>query len=148
MFRPLRSKRKTDGQLLRAELGESVDHALRAAGHAAGGVKAAVEPRLSRVRSTSGAKLAPAKERVRGTAAKLKRTRSEEKVSSRWPKFAGLLVMGALVGAAAAFVLRRRRQQQWEEYDPMEAVKEERKAEPATGPAQQPAEAPEPSRRP
>jgi len=124
VFRPLRSREKTHGQLLRAELSESVDHARRAAGYAAGGVRAAVGPRL-----------APATQRARRTTARLNHTRTEEKVSSRrWPKLAGLLAVGALIGAAGAFVLRRRRQQQWEEYEPMEAVKAERE-ETATQPA-------------
>jgi hypothetical protein len=118
MFRPLRSNEKTHGQLLRAELGESMDHAMRAAGYAAGGVKAAVGPRLDRFRS------------------------EEEKVSSRWPKLAGLLAAGALTGAVAAFVLRRRRQQQWEEYDPMQAVQGEREPAPAPESAEQAAEQP------
>lgn len=129
MFRPLRRNEKAHGQLLRAELSESVDHALRAAGYAAGGVKDAV-----------GSKLAPAAQRVRSTTARRANTRTEEKVSSRWPKLAGLLAVGALMGAVTAFVLRRRRQQQWEEYDPMEAVKNEREPEPATGSTEQPAQ--------
>jgi hypothetical protein len=127
VFRPLRRSEKTRGQLVRAELNESVSHARLAAGYAAGGVRAAVGP-----------KLAPAKQRARTTAAKLKRTQPEEKTeekvaSRRWPKLAGLLTVGALAGAVGAFVLRRRREHQWESYEPMEAVKEER--ETATRPA-------------
>jgi hypothetical protein len=122
VFRSSRSNEKTNGQLLRAELSESVSHARRAAGYAAGGVRAAVGPRL-----------APAGQRVRTTAARLKRTRTEEKVASRrWPKLAGLLTIGALAGAVGAFVLRRRREQEWEAYEPpIEAEKQETAAQPS-----------------
>lgn len=132
MFRPMRSHEQTDGQVLRSELSETVSHARRAAGFAAVGVRDAVGPRL-----------APARQRVRSAAARLKRTRpeEEEKVSSRrWPKLVGLLTVGALVGAVGAFVLRWRREQQWESYEPMEAVKEVRAAgtEPAHRSTEQP----------
>lgn len=113
----------TNGQLVRDELSESLGHARRAAGYAAGGVRAAVAPRLT-----------PAGQRVRSAAARLERTRTEDKVASRrWPKLAGLLASGALVGAFGAFILRRRRERQWESYEPMEAVQQER--ETATRPA-------------
>jgi hypothetical protein len=148
VFRPKRGNEQTHGTLFRAELSESVDHALRAAGYAAGGVRAAIGPKVSpaaqRVRSTAAsgwgstrAAIAPLTEAAQY---KLRNARTEEKVSSRWPKLAGLLAVGALMGAVTAYVLRRRRLQQWEEYDPMEAVAKERE-EAATPPsADEPAE--------
>jgi hypothetical protein len=102
------------GQLFRTELGQSWDHALRAAGHAASGV-----------RSTVGPRVAPTAARVREAAQmQLKRDRKPggKVAGRRWPKVAGLLAGSALVGGAAAFVMRRRRQHQWEEYDPTVAV--------------------------
>jgi hypothetical protein len=128
MFRTKQNHEQTHGQLLRAELSESVDHALRAAGYAAGGVKAAAEP---------------AKERVRGAAKRVrKQTRTEEtKVSRRRvPKVAGLLAIGAVMGTVTAFVLRRRRRQQWEEYDPAEALAAERAEQASEATAQRPSE--------
>lgn len=131
MFR--RNETKTRGGLLRAELGESWDHALRAAGHAAGGVRATVGPTL-----------APAAERVRGVAAsgwnstrlalaplteaaaaqyqarngRRRGQRGGKSTRRRWPMVAGLVAGGAVVGGATAYLVRRRRQQQqqWEEY--------------------------------
>lgn len=138
MFGRNRGDLQSRGQLFRAELGQSWDHALRAAGHAATGVKSTVGPRV-----------APAAARVRGAATtrwdstkaafaplgeaaqqQLKRDRKQRgKVAGRrWPKVAGLLAGGALVGGAAAFVMRRRRQQEWEEYDPTAAVAEVKEA--------------------
>lgn len=124
-----RNDEQSQGQLFRAELSESVDHARRAAGYAAGGVKAAVAPTKDRVREAT--------QRVRN------RTRTEEtKVSSRVPKLAGLLVVGAAIGAVTAFVLRKRRQQQWEEYDPADALAAERSGQPGDVPSKaQPSQA-------
>ncbi|MPZ28119.1 MAG: hypothetical protein GEV12_17340 [Micromonosporaceae bacterium] len=132
MFR--QNETKTRGELLRTELGESWDHALRAAGHAAGGVRAAVGPKVApaavRVRgaaasgwgSTKSA-LAPLSEaaqhgaqtaRRRGKSAKP--AKPGKRARRRWPKLAGLMAGGAAVGATAAYLVRRRRQQQWEDY--------------------------------
>jgi hypothetical protein len=129
MFRTKRSHEQTQGELFRAELVESVDHALKAAGYAAGGVKAAVAPAAGRARDAA--------RRVRG------RTRTEEtKVSQRRvTKLAGLLAIGTVMGAVTAFVMRRRRQQQWEEYDPAEAVAAERAERPSEPSEQRPTQA-------
>jgi hypothetical protein len=111
-----RDETRTRGELLRVELGESWDHALRAAGHAAGGVRAAVEPRLG-----------PAAERVRGAASsgwgstksalaplgeaaqqKVRGGRSDRKPAGPgWPGVLGLLLGGIAAGAVAALLLRR-----------------------------------------
>ena len=133
MFRPFRNDQQTHGQLLRAELSESMEHLRQAAGYAAGGVRATAGPRLASVR-----------QRVRDAAAKRMPTRTEEKVTSRrWPKLAGLLGLGALVGAVGAVILRRRRQQQWEEYEPIEAVRAEQQESAAE--STEPKEATEPA---
>lgn len=135
MFGPVGSHEQANGRLLRSELGESVSHARRAAGYAAIGVRDALQP-----------KLVPAKQRARNTAAKLKRTRTQQEqqpvpARPRRPRLFRLLMMGALIGAVGAVILRRRRERQWESYDPIEAVQQERDAaitEPArrpTGPA-------------
>ncbi|HEU5108783.1 MAG TPA: hypothetical protein VFT95_09520 [Micromonosporaceae bacterium] len=130
---------KAHARLLREELSESLEHFMQAANHAAGGVNAAVSPRMHAARERVG----PATDKARSaaaarlgataaalapiaTAAKnggrravgkkpIKRTR-------RWPRIATLLAAGAAVGAAGAFVLRHRRRQQWEEYDPSQPV--------------------------
>lgn len=125
MFALKRNEAKTRGQLLREELNQTVEHARRAAGHAAGGVGAAVGPRVSAARET----VAP---RVRDTAARgwgstvatftplseaaqaklgngrARRKKAARTAQRRWPVLAGLLACGALVGAVAAAMLRRR----------------------------------------
>lgn len=129
-------------QMMRAELGETVDHAMRAAGHAAGGIRETVGPRLapaaSRMRSAAAdgwgstmAALAPlnqaaqtelkqARKEIRRQG---KQTRRQVKRSNRrWPRMMGLLASGIALGAVAAYVMRQRRQREWEEYDPTEAM--------------------------
>lgn len=145
--------------MLRDELNESFDHALRAAGHAAGGVGAAVGPRVEVARET----MLP---RVRGAAArgwgstvavftplteaaqakvdsrskdpkrKARQVRRKAAKTSRkrWPALLGLLAGGAAVGAAGAMVLRRRRQQ-WQDIDANQSLEP---AAPAAGPTSQP----------
>jgi hypothetical protein len=125
VIRLRRKQEPTQGQLFRAELGESVDHALRAAGYAAGGVKAAA---------------GPAKDRARAMAQRVRyRTRAEEerKLSRRRrvSKLAGLAAIGALMGAVTAVVLRRRRRQEWEEYDPAEETTSASEPKPSEQPS-------------
>ena len=57
-------RRRSHGQLAKAELGESVNHLRQAATHAAGGMGAAVGPRVQ----TARRQVAPAATRVRSTA--------------------------------------------------------------------------------
>jgi hypothetical protein len=159
LMRMRQERARTRGQLLRQELGETMDHAMRAAGHAAGGMRAA------------GAQMAPAAGRVRnaashrwettvaafndttgmtgitGMAAKdiraarkarrahrlkergLRRQRDRSRL--RLSRVLGMLTAGVMVGAATAMVMRRRRQQ-WEEFDTGQAL--EAAGAEATGP--------------
>jgi hypothetical protein len=127
---------KTHRQLVREELGETFDHALRAAGYATSGVDAKVRPRVAAAREY----LSPSAGRVRERAvqgwgstrsrfapfteavqAKVANRRKGAKMSRRrWPVLIGLLASGVAVGALGALLLRRRRQQ-WEGYEADEA---------------------------
>jgi hypothetical protein len=128
--------RKTSGELMRSELGESWDHFLAAATHAANGVGHTVGPRATRIKgaATTGwasttAALAPLAVAYRegaadATAAALKlrkKSQSGKKgktvSNKRTGMLIGLLAAGVALGAAGALVVRRRRQQQWSEYD-------------------------------
>lgn len=146
MIRSQQEQVKKRAQLMRDELGESFDHAMRAAGHAASGVKAAsaqVRPTADRFReaasqrwdatvtafndaAVNGDMMSRSRMRRRGGMAALggrKATRAVRKQEGgRWPRLAMLLAAGAAVGAIGAMVMRRRRQQQWAEYDPNEAL--------------------------
>lgn len=136
---------------MRRELGESVDHLMQAAAHAAGGVGATVGPRVAVVRTY----MAPGMGKVRNVAsqgwestvtaltpltaaakegsrkAMVLRIKKEKRsmARKRWSMLAGLLAAGAAVGAAGAMVVRRRRRAQWDEYDashPMGSVEKTR----------------------
>jgi hypothetical protein len=102
---------KSRGKLVRTELGESVDHALRAAGHAVGGVKETVVPLTEAAQAKVGKKLDRVTKRKEKAVARKRRRR-----------LAGLLAAGAAAGAAAAYLLKRRRQQPWEEYEEQAAA--------------------------
>ncbi|GAA4678944.1 hypothetical protein Prum_043540 [Phytohabitans rumicis] len=154
-------RRKTRSQLVKAELGESFDHFMQAATHAAGGVGATMGPRtadgVDRVKSAAsqgwestmaalaplavaaldGAREAGRTTRKAGSKARSVTTKKESRMSrNRWPMLAGLLAAGAAVGAAGALVMRRRKQQQWQEYDPNKAID-------PTAPLEEPAPAPD-----
>lgn len=130
MFR--RNETKTRAELLRSELGESWDHALRAAGHAAGGVRATVGPKLGpaagQVRSAAASGWGSARAALRpaGEAAHqpVKGAGPDRPSKRRWPAMIGLLGGGAVVGAAIAFGLRQRRERQWEDYQQTEPLAE------------------------
>ena len=130
--------RKTRGELMRAELGESWDHLLAAATHAANGVGQSVGPSTRRMRgmATRGwDSLAPMAEAYRqgaadATAAALRlKSRSKARRKGRYDvsnrrtgMLIGLLAAGAVVGAASALVMRRRRRQHWSEYEPTDTL--------------------------
>lgn len=119
---------ETRGQLLRGELAETVDHALRAAGYAASGLgDSAVGRSAGRVRDatmrgwgSARTAFAPLSEAAQTRVKDMKVRRRGPDMKRRWPVLAGLLAGGAAVGAAAAIVLRRRRQ--WEGYEPDEEL--------------------------
>lgn len=133
--------RKTRGEMMRAELGESWDHFLAAATHAANGVGHSVGPRATRIRGAAStgwasttAALAPLAIAYREGAADAaaaalkvkKKAHSSKKGKSvsnrRRGMLIGLLAAGVALGAAGALVVRRRRRQEWSEYDPSGAL--------------------------
>jgi hypothetical protein len=133
--------RKTRSELMRSELGESWEHFLAAATHAANGVGQTVGPRATRLKgaaatgwSSTTATLAPLALAYRegaadATAAALKikkKAQSGKKgkpvSNKRTGMLIGLLAAGVALGAAGALVVRRRRKQQWSEYDPTGAL--------------------------
>ncbi|MDI1464252.1 hypothetical protein QEZ54_25065 [Catellatospora sp. KI3] len=130
---------KTRGQLMREEMGQSWDHFLQAATHAAGGVGTKMGPTTGMMRrATSGgidstmSTLAPLIAAYREGAAnatatakkvKAKARKKEAQVSHRNTKMlVGLLAAGIAAGAVGALVVKRRKQQQWSEYDPSQAL--------------------------
>ncbi|WBB78629.1 hypothetical protein O7606_20810 [Micromonospora sp. WMMD882] len=141
-------RRKTQGQLAKAELNRSVGHLVQAASYASRGVGQTVGPRvqsartavtptavLVRDRATRGwgstvATLTPLAVAARGGAAqagtvakkakaKNMRIGKAKKKTRRGGMMTGLLAAGAVAGVAGALALRRRRdQQEWSEYAP------------------------------
>lgn len=125
MFGLRRSQQRNRSELLREELTQTVDHAMKAAGHAADGVSAAVRPRVAAARETmvpvvrdaasrswesTVSALAPLAEAAQARVGRRqsRRQRVARVVKRRWPALVGLLAGGILAGAAAAAVLRRR----------------------------------------
>lgn len=115
-------RRKTHGQIARAELGESFDHFRQAATHAATGMGETLGP-LATAAATSARQAGDAARRAKAKNLTLMTKKKESRMSrKRWPMFAGMLAAGAAVGAVGALVMRRRRQHEWEEYDPTQAL--------------------------
>ncbi|HEY3008035.1 MAG TPA: hypothetical protein VGJ63_08215 [Micromonosporaceae bacterium] len=143
-------RRKRHAKLARKELNESLDHFMRAATHAAGGMGATVGPKVNAAREyvtpTAGrmrnaashgwestvAAFAPVASAARDGArsagemavrAKSRNRRQQEAEMGRKRRsvWAGMLAAGAAVGAAGALIMRRRKQR-WEEYDPAQAL--------------------------
>lgn len=120
---------ETRGQLLRGELVETFDHALRAAGYAASGLRDSVAGRSAgKVRDatvrgwdSATTAFAPLSEAAQTRVKDIKVRRKGPEMKRRWPMLAGLLAGGAAVGATVAVVMRRRRQQ-WEGYEPDEEL--------------------------
>lgn len=121
-------------ELARVELSESLDHALRAAGHAAGGVRATMGPRVApaaeRVRAVASdgwdstrAALAPLSEAAMGEPKRGRKRGGKSRRGGpdasrrRWPALLGLAAGGVAIGVAVAAVIRRAREQEWQEYD-------------------------------
>lgn len=126
---------------MRAELAETVDHAMRAAGYAAGGIRETMGPRLApaatRMRGMamerfgSMAAFGPPAEATRDGRRRERRQsrrqarhdrRMEKRGDRRWARMLGLMAGGIALGAVAAYLMRQRRQREWEEYDPTEAM--------------------------
>ncbi|MEV4417267.1 hypothetical protein [Catellatospora sp. NPDC049609] len=129
---------------MREEMGQSWDHFLQAATHAAGGVGASFGPATGRVRRVTSrgmdstvTTLAPLVAAYReGAVDAMKATQKAHAKASKASKkkgghvsrggntgmLIGLLAAGAAVGIAGALVMKRRRQQQWSEYDPSQAL--------------------------
>lgn len=135
------------GQQMRSELGQTMDHAMRAAGHAAGGFQETVGPRVGpatqRMRTATAARmgsapgmLAPTRENAR---AEQKQRRKRARARKRNTRMIGLLAGGIAVGAAGALAMRRRRQKEWEEYEAASALEDSELAE--AGLARAPGEA-------
>ncbi|HLU32573.1 MAG TPA: hypothetical protein VKZ74_00925 [Natronosporangium sp.] len=127
----MRKKTINHGELLRSELSQTMDHAMRAAGHAAGGINEAMRPRMEAVRMAMAPKvrdaanrgwtstvtvLAPiteaAQARMMVNGKKEKKEQRRAKGRRRWPAIAGLLVSGVAMGGVAAMLLRQRREQE------------------------------------
>jgi hypothetical protein len=134
---------------MRDELGESFEHFVQAATHAAGGMGAAVGPRVTAARDY----VSPGIDRIRSTAtdswgatmaaftplvlaaregsrqareAQLKALKKQQNSSrNRWSVLVALAAAGAAMGAAAAYIARRKRLE-WAEYDPAHALDEVR----------------------
>lgn len=115
-------RRKTHGQIARAELGESFDHFRQAANHAATGMSETLGP-LAVAAATNARHAGDTARRATtknfGAMSRKKESRMSRK---RWPMLAGLLAAGAAVGAVGALVMRRRKQHEWEEYDATQAI--------------------------
>jgi hypothetical protein len=139
MLRERRNGSRTRSQLMREELSESLDHAVRAAGHAASGMRSAGEqmaPVAGRVRDAASQRwgstmaafnddpvstarhAAKAKRRAKQSRREAEKAiRAKRRSRARAPRLAAMLAVGAALGAVWA-VAQRRRRQQWDEYEP------------------------------
>lgn len=134
-------RHKTRGQLMREEMGQSWDHFLQAATHAAGGVGSSFGPATGRMRRAAShgldstvSTIAPLAAAYREGAADALHASKKAKAkarkkgghvsrgSSNTGMLIGLLAAGAAVGVVGALVMKRRRQHQWSEYDPSQAL--------------------------
>jgi hypothetical protein len=69
--------------------------------------------------------------KARSTKMRAMRKKESRMARRRWSMLTGMLVAGAVVGAAGAMALRRRRQEDWDSYDPdhsLEGVREDAEA--------------------
>ncbi|TDC32627.1 hypothetical protein E1211_20515 [Micromonospora sp. 15K316] len=141
-------RRKSQGQLAKAELNQGIGHLLQAATYAARGAGATVGPRVQAARDHVGpaatmlrdraatgwdttlTSLAPLAAAARDGAAQAgsmtrkaksrnMRISGKKKQPRRRRMMTGLLAAGAIAGVAGMMAVRRRREQQeWAEYDP------------------------------
>lgn len=139
MLQLRRAETTNRSHLFRREMGESLEHLLRAIGHAAGGVRATMEPRLDAAREYVGPAAARLRESTAAAFNEAAARQSQEReaavmrrgMTRQYAALAGLLATGAAVGIAGALVVRRRRQM-WEEYDAsraLESVEEQQYSE-------------------
>jgi hypothetical protein len=135
-------RRKSEGQLAKAELNQSISHLVQAANHAAKGAGATVGPRVQMARGYVGpaaaivrdrastgwgttlTTLAPLAAAARDGAAQagpltrkarsknMRITGKKKQPRRRGSMMTGLLAAGAIAGLAGAVALRRRREQQ------------------------------------
>ncbi|MFY1618385.1 hypothetical protein [Micromonospora sp. WMMD736] len=135
-------RRKSQGQLAKAELNQSISHLMQAANHAAKGAGASVGPRVQAARGYVGpaavkvrdrastgwgttlTTLAPLAAAARDGAAQagpltrkaksktMRITGKKKQPRRRGSKMTGLLAAGAIAGLVGAVALRRRREQQ------------------------------------
>lgn len=127
MFGRRQTMTKTQSELMRDEFGEGFDHLRMGAAHAAGTAAGLIAPRLDSMRE----RLEPAfeksmeksKDKVRASARRANMIarratgkKKETRTARRWPMvIGGLMIAGAVAGAAGA-LLSRRRQKMWNEY--------------------------------
>lgn len=126
MFGRRLTKTKTQSELMRDEFGEGFDHLRMAAAYAAGTAAGMMAPRLDSMRErlepTFEKSLEMSKDKARAGArranaiARRASGKKETRTAKRWPMVVGgLMIAGAVVGAAGA-LLSRRRQKMWNEY--------------------------------
>jgi hypothetical protein len=111
MMRMKQARPRTRAQLIRSELGESMIHARRAAGHAATGMRAAggqMAPVAERAREAATQRWSAFNEPIARSNGQSRQARRQGRRSTRWPRLFGLLIGGAALGAAAAALRRRR----------------------------------------
>jgi hypothetical protein len=121
------TKTKTQSELIRDEFGEGVDHLRMAAAYAAGTAAGMMAPRLDSMRErlepTFEKSLEMSKDKARAGARRANAIarratgkKKETRRAKRWPMVVGgLMIAGAVAGAAGA-LLSRRRQKMWNEY--------------------------------
>jgi hypothetical protein len=121
---------KTRSELFRDELGETFDHLKQAASHGADTVATAVRPRMSAAKTMAvgtaagaAARMAAARRHsgemagMANPVMRRKKRKQEMAQRRRGRRLAGLLAIGAAVGAVGALIGRRRRKTSWEVYD-------------------------------
>lgn len=127
MFGRRLTKTKTQSELMRDEFGEGFDHLRMAAAYAADTAAGMMAPRLDSMRErlepTFEKSLEMSKDKARAGARRANAIarrasgkKKETRTAKRWPMvIGGLMIAGAVAGAAGA-LLSRRRQKMWNEY--------------------------------